>query len=106
MSNSNLAEAAKATRQPVEHYLATAAPAQPDDCGDRAFAEAMIAHYEGSIKAARLMQNAGSDVTLRWLADAIIASHQRDLEMLRDWVRSCRNQDAATTHSQDDDPFS
>lgn len=94
MVNSNLAEAAKATRQRVEHHLVTAAPAQPEDCADRAFAEAMIAHYEGAIKAARLMQGAGSDVTLRWLADAIIVSHQRDLEMLRDWLRSCSNQDA------------
>ena len=101
MSNSDLSEATKATRQRVERHLATAAPAPPEDCADRAFAEAMIAHYEGSIKAARLMQNAGSDITLRWLADAIIASHQRDLEMLRGWLRSCRNQDASKGSPED-----
>lgn len=91
MVNSNLAEAPKATWQRVEHHLVTAAPAQPEDCADRAFAEAMIAHYESSIKTARLIQESGSDVMLRWLADAIIASHERDLDMLREWLRCCRD---------------
>jgi len=49
----------------------------------------MIAYYENSIAAARIMQERGSDVQLGWLADAIIVSHQRDLDMLRDWLRKC-----------------
>jgi len=63
----------------------------PADCADRTFAEAMIAHYESSIEAARIIEEKGSDVQLCWLADAIIASHQRDLDMLRDWLIRCRS---------------
>ncbi len=94
MSKSQDPGIAEGTRPRVEQHLATAAPARPENCADRAFAEAMIGHYEASIKAARLIQEAGADVSLRWLADAIIGSHQRDLDMLRDWLRACLAKEA------------
>jgi uncharacterized protein (DUF305 family) len=49
----------------------------------------MIAHYESSIKTAGIMLADGSDPLLRSLADGIIASHQRDLDVLRKWLANC-----------------
>lgn len=68
-----------------------AKPRMPDDYADRAFAEAMIASFENAMVAAKLMRDTGSDVLLLWLADAIIASHERDLDVPNDWPQSSRS---------------
>lgn len=79
----------KAVLSVVSDLMPTAFPAEPADCADRAFAEAMIGHYESSIATAELMLRRGADACLQWLAEGIIASHQRDLELLQSWVERC-----------------
>ncbi|OHT18849.1 DUF305 domain-containing protein [Edaphosphingomonas haloaromaticamans] len=76
-------------RRSLTRHLVTANPQPPADCADRAFAEAMIAHYEDSIATARLLRETRADALFAWLAEAIIASHERDLDMLRRWLESC-----------------
>lgn len=89
MTKSSSPNSGKESRPRIARHIATAGPAEPANCSDRAFAEAMIAHYKSSIKAAQLMQESGSDVHLHCLAGSIIASHRSDSDMLRDWLRRC-----------------
>lgn len=89
MSDADTNDPTRTIRRSVARHLATADPQPPTDCADRAFAEAMIAHYEDSIATARLLRETRPDALFAWLAESIIASHERDLEMLRRWLESC-----------------
>ncbi|BCI72003.1 hypothetical protein SPKIRA_28330 [Sphingomonas paucimobilis] len=91
MPDADMSDPTRTMRRSVARHLATADPQPPADCADRAFAEAMIAYYEDSIATARLLRETRPDGLFAWLAESIITSHERDLDMLRRWLESCES---------------
>lgn len=72
MATMNMAEAVEALRTAPEPF-------------DRAFIDAMIAHHQDAIDAARLAEQRATRQEIRDLARAIIADQQREIDQMRQW---------------------
>ena len=53
---------------------------------DRDFAEMMIAHHQGAIDMARVVMEHGRDPAIRALAEEVVATQEREVAFLRDWL--------------------
>lgn len=64
--------------------LANVAPAD----FDREFLEQMIPHHEMAIMMAQMLQSSTERSEMKVLADNIISSQSREIEMMRNWLKS------------------
>lgn len=52
---------------------------------DRAFIDAMIAHHQGAIRMARLVEERGDDPEVRELAEAVIGAQSAEIDEMNRW---------------------
>jgi uncharacterized protein (DUF305 family) len=54
---------------------------------DADFARAMIPHHQGAVDMARVVLQHGKDPALKKLAEDIIASQDKEISFMRDWLK-------------------
>ena len=54
---------------------------------DADFARAMIPHHQGAVDMARVVLQHGKDPALKKLAEGIIASQDKEISFMRDWLK-------------------
>ena len=53
---------------------------------DADFAAMMIPHHQGAVDMAKILKEKGTDPELQKLADAIIASQEKEITFMKDWL--------------------
>lgn len=83
----NMADPATTAFQAANERMHQAMAAPPTGDVNVDFARGMIPHHQGAVEMARVMLQHGRDPELRKVAEAIIASQEKEIAFLQQWLK-------------------